>query len=31
MSILELLDLRIDKLEDLVNALVEYLLELFPI
>jgi hypothetical protein len=29
MSVLELLDLRVDKLENLVDTLVEYLLELF--
>jgi hypothetical protein len=29
MSVLELLDLRVDKLEDFVDTLVEYLLKLF--
>jgi hypothetical protein len=29
MSVLELLDLRVDKLENFVDTLIEYLLKLF--
>lgn len=31
MSVLELLNLRIDKLKDLVDTFVKHLLELFPV